>query len=231
MKQVVVVMLALMLLGGMVGCGPAPMVVPPESAATPAKLPPPPKTSDQARLQAGLTGHEMSASEVADLSDRLLANDYTANDQETMARLELLILKTMKSSDKSHRSTLWRNLGIIHYHQHKYKQARQELQAANEINPKSARTHFYLACLFAHQGQIYEKIGKKRVSRQQFKRAARFTKRSAKNVFPGNSSSAPPSKWRWPASWNPITLCTSRTRDKSSGKRMTDENCLPLLRQ
>ena len=185
MKRVVVATLALMLLGGMVGCGSAPMVAPPESAATSAE-PPPPKTTDQARLKAGLTGHEMSASEVADLGDRLLADDYAANDQETMARLELLILKTMKSSDKSHRSTLWRNLGIIHYHQHKYKQARQELQAANEINPKNARTHFYLACLFAHQGQIYEKIGKPRISRQQFKRAA-IEMEMARKLEPHNS--------------------------------------------
>ena len=145
-----------------------------------------PKTSDQEMLKEGLTGRQMSASEVADLSDRLLANDNTLNDQETMARLELLILKSMKGSDKTYRPTLWRNLGIIHYHQHKYKQARQELQAANELNPKSARTHFYLACLFAHQGQIYEKKGKKRVSRQQFKRAA-IEMEQARKLEPNNS--------------------------------------------
>jgi tetratricopeptide (TPR) repeat protein len=78
----------------------------------------------------------------------------------------------MKGPDKTYRPVLWRNLGIIHYHQQKYQQARQELQAANELNPKVARSHFYLACVFAHQGEIYEKKGKKRVSRQQFKRAA-----------------------------------------------------------
>jgi tetratricopeptide (TPR) repeat protein len=171
MKRVIAATLVFLLLGGMAGCGPAPMVIPPESP-TPAAEPPRAETSDQAKLKDGLTGREMSASEVADLSDRLLVNNNTLNDQETMARLELLILKSMKSADKTHRATLWRNLGIIHYHQHKYKQARQELQAANELNPKNARTHFYLACLFAHQGQIYEKQGKQRVSRQQFKRAA-----------------------------------------------------------
>lgn len=185
MTQVLVAILAFLLLGGMVGCGPAPMVVPPESASTPAEAPRA-ETSDQAQLKEGLTGREMSASEVADLSDRLLANDSSLNDQETMARLELLILKTMKGSDKTHRSTLWRNLGIIHYHQHKYKQARQELQAANELNPKNARTHFYLACLFAHQGMIYEKNGQKRVSRQQFKRAA-IEMEQARKLDPHNS--------------------------------------------
>jgi tetratricopeptide (TPR) repeat protein len=109
---------------------------------------------------------------VADLSDRLLANGNTFDDQETMARLELLLLKTMKGPDKTYRPVLWRNLGIIHYHQKKYKQARQELQASNELNPRNARTHFYLACLFAHEGKIYAQKGKKRISRQQFKRAA-----------------------------------------------------------
>lgn len=185
MKRVIAAMLVFLLLGGMAGCGPAPMVVPPESSAPPAEAPRA-ENSDQAKLKDGLTGREMSASEVADLSDRLLANDSTLNDQETMARLELLILKGMKGSDKTHRSTLWRNLGIIHYHQHKYKQARQELQAANELNPKSARTHFYLACLFAHQGMIYEKNGNKRVSRQQFKRAA-IEMEQARKIEPQNS--------------------------------------------
>jgi tetratricopeptide (TPR) repeat protein len=185
MKRVIAATLVFLLLGGMAGCGPAPMVVPPESPAPPTE-PPRAETSDQAKLKDGLTGREMPASEVADLSDRLLANDNTLSDQETMARLELLILKGMKGSDKTHRSTLWRNLGIIHYHQHKYKQARQELQAANELNPKSARTHFYLACLFAHQGKIYEKNGKKRVSRQQFKRAA-IELEQARKLEPHNS--------------------------------------------
>lgn len=185
MRRVVAATLAFMLLGGLAGCGPAPMVIPPESAA-PAE-PPRAENSDQAKLKDGLTNREMSASEVADLTDRLLADGSTTfNDQETMARLELLILKTMKGPDKTQRPTLWRNLGIIHYHQHKYKQARQELQAANELNPKSARTHFYLACLFAHQGMIYEKNGKKRVSRQQFKRAA-IEMEQARKLEPHNS--------------------------------------------
>jgi tetratricopeptide (TPR) repeat protein len=186
-KCVIAATLAFLLLGGMLGCGPAPMVVPPEATQVTPPEPSQVKTSDQIRLKNALTGKdEMSAAEVADLSDRLVADDNSLNDQETMARLELLILKTMKSSDKTHRATLWRNLGIIHYHQHKYKQARQELQAANELNPTSARTHFYLACLFAHQGQIYEKLGKKRISQQQFKRAA-IEMGQARKLEPHNS--------------------------------------------
>jgi tetratricopeptide (TPR) repeat protein len=130
-------------------------------------------TSDSARLKDALTGREMSPAEVADLSDRLLADGNKAlNDQQTMARLELVILKTLNAPDKTHRAVLWRNLGIIHYHQQKFKQAEHDLQSANELNPKNARTHFYLACLFAQKGRIYEKSGKTRASQQQYKRAA-----------------------------------------------------------
>jgi len=170
-RRMVAAWLALLLLGGTVGCGSAPVAPPPESAAVPVE-PSPPVTSDSARLKDALTGGEMSPSAVADLSDRLLADGKALNDQQTMARLELVILKTLKAPDKTHRAVLWRNLGIIHYHQQKYKQAEHDLQSANELNPKNPRTHFYLACLFAHKGRIYEKSGKTRASRQQYKRAA-----------------------------------------------------------
>jgi tetratricopeptide (TPR) repeat protein len=172
MRRVVAAWLALVLLGGTVGCGSAPVALPSEPGAAPVE-PSPPPTSDAARLKEALTGREMSPAEVADLSDRLLADGSKAfNDQQTMARLELVILKSMKGSDKTNQSVLWRNLGIIHYHQQKYKQAEHDLQSANELNPKNARTHFYLACLFAHKGRIFEKSGKTKASRQQYKRAA-----------------------------------------------------------
>ncbi len=172
MRPIVAAWLALSLLGGTVGCSMTPEAPPPESAAVPAE-PSPPVTSDSIRLKDALTGREMSPAEVADLTDRLLADgSKTFNDQQTMARLELVILKALKTPDKTHRSVLWRNLGIIHYHQQKYKQAEHDLQSANELNPKNPRTHFYLACLFAHKGRIYEKSGKTRASRQQYKRAA-----------------------------------------------------------
>jgi tetratricopeptide (TPR) repeat protein len=173
----VIVWLLLVLWAGAVGCAssPAPMSVPSESPAVMAPPPAaePPGTPDQTRLKDALTGHQVSPGEVADLSERLLGNgSSTYDDQETMARLELVLLKALKSRDKNYQAILWRNLGIIHYHQKKYKQARQELQASNELNPKSGRTHFYLARLFAHQGEIYQRLGKNRISRQQFKRAA-----------------------------------------------------------
>jgi tetratricopeptide (TPR) repeat protein len=186
MRRAVAAFSALVLLGGMLGCGPAP-VAPPKSVAVFPVETSHPKSSDQATLKAGLTGRELPSSEVADLSDRLLAEgSITFNDQETMARLELLILKTMKTPDKTTRPVLWRNLGIIHYHQKKYKTAEHDFQSANELDPKNARTHYYLACLFAHKGQIYANKGKKRIARQQFKRAA-IEMELARKLAPNNS--------------------------------------------
>lgn len=160
--------LAAILMGGLAGCGPAAVQMPVEA---PAPAPERAETSDQAKLREALTGRELSPRDAAELSDRLLATGNEVSDQD-MARLELLLLKALKGPDKTYNQALWRNLGIIHYHQKKYKQARQELQASNELNPRNARTHYYLARLFVHQGEIFEKQGKKKMARQQFKRAA-----------------------------------------------------------
>jgi Tfp pilus assembly protein PilF len=141
---------------------------------------------DQVRLREALTGREMSPGQVADLSDRLIATPGSLQDQEAMARLELVILKSLKNADKNSKATMLRNLGIVHFHQGKFKQARQELQSANELNPKSGLTHFYLARLFAHQAQIYDSQGKKRLARQQFKRAS-IELDVARKLEPSNS--------------------------------------------
>lgn len=157
-----------MLLGGLAGCGSAPVPLPAEA---PAQAPVRPEKPDQARLRDALTGQQLTPGEVADLSDRLLTAGNEVSDQD-MARLELVLLKAIKSPDKTNQAVLWRNLGIIHYSQKKYKQARQELQASNELNPKNGRTHYYLARLSIHQGEIYERQGQKSKARQQLKRAA-----------------------------------------------------------
>jgi tetratricopeptide (TPR) repeat protein len=152
-----------------------------------APAPAPTENPDQAKLKSALVGPGLSAAEVAEMSDQMLSDGNPArNDQESMARLELLLLKALNRSDKTHGATLWRNLGIIHYHQKKYKQAQQELQNSNELNPRVAKTHFYLACLFAHQGGIFEKKGKKKISHQQFKRA-NIEMSQARKLEPGNS--------------------------------------------
>lgn len=170
MRYIGITLLGLVLLGGVQGCGSKP-VLPPEAPGA-VVAPESPGTTDQARLKDALTGRELPPVEVADLSDRLLADGNPAvNDEETMARLELLLLKALKAQDKVSRPVLLRNIGIIHYYQKKYKQAQQELQNANELNPRNARTHFFLARLFVHQEAIYEKKGKKKVAQQQLKRA------------------------------------------------------------
>jgi tetratricopeptide (TPR) repeat protein len=180
--QAFVWLLTVWLLGA--GCASAPMSPLPPEQAPQATAPPESGTPDQIRLREALTGRELSPGEVASLSDRLLASGNEVSDQD-MARLELLLLKALKGPDKAHHAVLWRNLGIIHYHQKKYQQARQELQASNEMNPKNARTHYYLARLFVQQGEIYERRGKKRISKQQFKRAA-IEMEQARKIEPSN---------------------------------------------
>lgn len=174
-------LLAALLAVSLAGCGSGPVLPMPQAApAAPVR----PENTDQARLKDALTGQELPPGEVADLSDRFLSSGSEVNGQD-MARLELALLKAIKNPDKTHKATLWRNLGIIHYHQKKYKQARQELQASNELNPKNARTHFYLARLFANLGEISEKQGKTKLARQQLKRAA-IEMEMARKIDPGN---------------------------------------------
>ena len=88
-------------------------------------------------------------------------------------RLELLLLKSLKGGeDKTSTPMLWRNLGVIHFHQRKYDRAQQELKKANEFNPRDARTHFYLARLLSHQAEICQRKGLKKKARGLAKQAA-----------------------------------------------------------
>ncbi len=181
----IVGLVVVFLLGVMAGCGRAPLEQAPDMV-TAVPWAPPPATSDKVRLEEALKGRMLAPVEVADLSDRLLSDGNSSlNEEQTMARLEILLLKALKVEDKTSRPVLWRNLGIIHYHQRKYTRARQELQASNELNPRDARTHFYLARLFVHQGAIYEGQGKKSKSKQQFKRAA-IEMEQARKLAPNN---------------------------------------------
>lgn len=180
--KLIIILATALLLVILGGCSSAPVVPPQPMVSKPPE--PEPKTSDQIRLKQALTGQELSPAEVADVSDRFLSRGNVVTEQD-MARLELMLLKALKSPDKTYRSVFWRNLGIIHYSQGKYKQARQELQASNELNPRNARTHYYLARLFAHEGENYARQGKKSISRQQFKRAA-IEMEMARKIEPSN---------------------------------------------
>ena len=166
--------LAVALLGGLWGCGgpPPPMEQGPDMAAL--EAPPLSRTGvpDKILLEEGLTGRALSPPEVAGLSERLLSEGNSAlSDDKTMARLELVLLKALKGEDKAPNPVLWRNLGIIHFHQKKYARAQQELKKANEINPRDARTHFYLAGLLVQQAEICQKKGLKKKSRGLLKQA------------------------------------------------------------
>ncbi|MDI6853852.1 MAG: hypothetical protein QME75_09670 [Deltaproteobacteria bacterium] len=161
--------------------------VPPPQVAAP---PPPPLatagTSDHARLEQALQGRGLSPEEAFELSERMLVEGSSNyNNEETMARLELLLLKALQNDNRISRAGLLRNLGIIHYHQKQYKRARQELQASNELNPRDARTHFYLARLFAQQEQYYLGKGMQKKAQAQAK-LAQTELDLARKLEPGN---------------------------------------------
>lgn len=179
-RKIWLVPVILLTLAGCLGAPVAPVQqAPPPVVEAPAQ-------PDQIILEEALKGRTLSNGEVAELSDRLLCDGNTClNDEKTMARLEILLLRALKSPEKSQRAVLLRNLGIIHYHQNKFKNARQELQNSNELNPRDPRTHFYLARLFAQQGEVYQKQGKQKLSRQQFKRAS-IEMDMARKLAPGN---------------------------------------------
>lgn len=170
MRQFLIQVLSLILLLTGAGCRHAP---PP---AMPAPSPSPPTSyehPEQALVEEALKGRSLSPLEVANLSDRLLTEgNPTFQNERLMAQLDILLTKTLKSDQKEHRHRLLRNLGIIHYHQKKFSLARQELQQANEIYPRDARTHFYLARLAVYQGKIYQRQGLSKKAKGQFKLAS-----------------------------------------------------------
>jgi tetratricopeptide (TPR) repeat protein len=139
-------------------------------------LPTPPPTfkhSDEEILDEAIKGPRISPAEVASLSDRMLTEgSSTFNNEKTMARLDILLNKSLNGAPKESRHRLLRNLGIIHYHQKKYSLARQELQQANELYPRDARTHYYLARLAIQNGNIYQCQGLAKKAKGQFNLAA-----------------------------------------------------------
>lgn len=161
---------------------------PPVVAAVPAPPPPPlVETPDHARLEQALHGRTLPPREALQLSERMLTEgNPNFGDEATMARLELLLLKALQTGDPVSRAGLLRNLGIIHYYQRQYLRARQELQASNELNPQDARTHFYLARLFAHQERFYRQQGDDRRANAQAK-LAKMELELARKLEPGNS--------------------------------------------
>jgi len=181
-----IVWLAASCLLAMAGCIREPVLPSEPVKAAPAPSSVPSGTPDQLLLEQALQGRPLTPGEALLLSDRMLAEGSpTFNHDETMARLELLLLKVLQTEDRASRPGLLRNLGIIHYHQKQYKRARQELQASNELNPRDARTHFYLARLFAQQEQVYLRKGMKKKAKSQAK-LAKTELELARKFDPGN---------------------------------------------
>jgi tetratricopeptide (TPR) repeat protein len=162
--------LALML----AGCGGGKRAAAPPKTFV-ASPPPPPayERPEEEVLEEAIRGKPILPAEVAKLSNRLLAEgSSTFYNEQTMARLEILLTKTLGAAPKEIRYQLLRDLGIIHYHQKKFNLARQELQQANELNPRDARIHFYLARLAAQHGHIYQRQGLSKKAKGQFTLAA-----------------------------------------------------------
>jgi len=159
---------------------------PPPVAAIPAPPPAAPVTPDHLLLEQALQGRPLPPREALRLSNRMLREGSpNFNHEKTMARLELLLLKALQANDPHSRAGLLRNVGIIHYYQKQYKRARQELQASNELNPRDARTHFYLARLFAHQECLYRRQGWHKKARSRAK-LAKIELELARKLDPGN---------------------------------------------
>jgi Flp pilus assembly protein TadD len=176
--------LALML----AGCGGGKRAAAPPKTVV-ASPPPPPayERPEEEVLEEAIRGKSILPAEVARLSNRLLAEgSSTFYNEQTMARLEILLTKTLSAAPKEIRHQLLRDLGIIHYHQKKFNLARQELQQANELYPRDARTHFYLARLAAHHGNIYQRQGLSKKAKGQFTLAANEME-LARKLEPSNS--------------------------------------------
>lgn len=175
MTRGVISLLCLALVFAGAGCAGRRRSAPPPRVSKPT-LPPPSRAAkynhpDEKILEGIIRGQPMPPAEVSELSDRMLA-EGSVQTERSLARLDIVLNKSLKGAPKEVRHRLLRNLGIIHYHQKKYNLARQELQQANELYPRDGRTHFYLARLAAHQGNIYQRKGLSKKAKGQFNLAA-----------------------------------------------------------
>lgn len=182
-------LLCLALVLAVAGCGGKKRAAPP-TPQTASSLPLPPATrahTDEELLDEAIRGSYISPAEVANLSDRMLTEGSSifAN-EKAMARLDILLNKSVSVAPREIRHRLLRNLGIIHYHQNKYSLARQELQQANELYPRDARTHYYLARLAVQNGNICQSKGLAKKAKGQFNLAANEME-IARKLEPSNS--------------------------------------------
>jgi len=144
------------------GCGGGAVLDAPPQTVAPA---PPQETyvsPDQALLKEKVEGRSLSPREVVDLSNRLLTEGNSLlKEKDGLYRLEILLLKAVNTAGKEDKAIVLRNLGITHFYLRAFSRARQELGSSNEMNPRDARTHFYLARVYICQGDIFQSQGKK----------------------------------------------------------------------
>lgn len=128
--------------------------------------------ADLKTLQELAGRNTVNPEEAIRVSNRFIQEDIIAVlDEQTLNNLEKILLAALPLSSKTTQPVIQRNLGIINYYNKKFNKARQALQCSNESNPKDARTHYFMACLFNHQAKIYSAKGEKEKAQRHQKRA------------------------------------------------------------
>ena len=187
-----IVLICLTLLG--IGCGGKTVVVEEEKAPAPKKMVQVQEPSDRSvsggdlkTLQELANRNVVNPEEAIRVSNRLLQEDIiSVLDEQTLNNLEKMLLAALPQSSKTTQPVIQRNLGIVNYYNKKYNKARQALQSSNETNPRDARTHYYLACLFNHQARIYSAKGEPEKAQRHQKRA-QIEIDTARKLEPGNN--------------------------------------------
>jgi ATP/maltotriose-dependent transcriptional regulator MalT len=120
------------------------------------------------------------------VSNQMLQEDVAAVlDERTLNDLEKILLGALPQSSQTTQPVILRNVGIVNYYNKKYNKARQALQSSNETNPRDARTHYYLACLFNHQAKIFTGKGESEKA-QRVQKRAQIELDTARKLEPSN---------------------------------------------
>ena len=178
----------------MFGCGGKKRVVEEEAAPPPKKTVQVQESSEKSasggdvkNLQELANRNVVNPEEAIRVSNRMLQEDIVSVlDEQTLNNLEKMLLAALPQSSKTTQPVIQRNLGIVNYYNKKYNKARQALQSSNESNPRDARTHYYLACLFNHQAKIYSAKGEPEKAQRHQKRA-QIEIDTARKLEPGNN--------------------------------------------
>jgi tetratricopeptide (TPR) repeat protein len=192
MSNFMLILICLTLL--LFGCGGKKVVVEEEAAPTPKKTAQLQDSSEKSvsggdvkNLQELANRNVVNPEEAIRVSNRMLQEDIVSVlDEQTLNNLEKMLLAALPQSSKTTQPVIQRNLGIVNYYNKKYNKARQALQSSNESNPRDARTHYYLACLFNHQAKIYSAKGEPEKAQRHQKRA-QIEIDTARKLEPGNN--------------------------------------------